>query len=323
MRDVVDTVQNTTRYLVPETAQMSGSALKVFGVMNWAHHLYRYYSKKELYSNPDNFGQLLAGHVLNFVVGDNMVIRTAAHCILIVNRIMACVDQQVALYNSYQKWTDAVAGRFSRHCKQGWSKGHKASLLSPSTDTWLQVKQLQIWTRIQRIVQRTWVLLQDVFKLSMNLMDAIEAFSFSPAIRNESMNELFINLNQSVDRLANNQQLLLDKLIKHKHTVARILDGVGSSYKVDKFIDVVQSTVNATKSVQSVVNAGNGFLTKVGQHAATGLMVSVNLGKHIPTAMIPGAKKADPAVSCSKTLTFPKSSRILQRQLSAPQLVKV
>lgn len=272
---VVSTVHTTVRTLTPTSISVPGPLWGIFSVVLKVSSLWRWYRKAEIYTNPKNFQQLVAGHVVNFAFGGSMVLRVAAQCILIAHRILSCVEQMGNVSGAYRNWVNAITGGSLTSRKIKWDKGTEESsscCSASSTDWWKSVFNSTL-ERIKAIAITTFTMLKETFVLSMTFMDAIESFSMSPETRNESINEIFVNGTEFLDKMEKQQDLLVDCLYENKNTVSNILKGIGSSFTADQLIDGASKGLETAKTVNRVVDIGNdclkraisGFYTGIGQ----------------------------------------------------------
>lgn len=271
IRPIVHIVQRTARYQTPIAYRMPKVAWITFTALHKVHQCWRWYRKAEIYTNNQNFQKLLTGHVINWVVGDKLMVRIAAQCVLIVTRILACVEQQIALHRAYHEWIHAIKGTYLHHHYQ-WKMYDSVSLLSPSTANWLN-EHLQVTIiRIKRIVCCSLRLIGELFKLSMCLMDAIEAFSCNPSTRNESINEIFVNTGYCIDQLVENKEFLLETLSRNKPLVQTILRGIGTTYQVEQLIETVSKAMNTVENVQKVSKFSGPKAKKFGKQMIHGFL---------------------------------------------------
>lgn len=286
MSEISNTVHDAAQYLTPDTARAPSFVRVLFSGFHYVHGIWRWIRFKDIYTNPNNFYSLACGHGLNLVAGDNIVLGVAAQCVMIVQRLMACVDQNVKLYQTCCQWSDAIHGNYSLQHRCEWMKDPETGTFSPSTTQWIQSTWQAIAERVSRVVLATLAVFKEIFILSMCFMDTIEAFSWSTETRNEAVNQLFVNFSESVDSLVKNQERLLDSFNENKDTIQKLLSGIGSSYKVEDLADVVSSTIKASQVVQSVSNIAGNFV----QHAGFGLASFLGATQIIPTKILPSRK---------------------------------
>lgn len=279
---IVHLVQTTSRYQTPLPHRMPGAAWTVFTTLHKLHQCWRWFRKAEIYTNSQNFQQLITGHVVNWIVGDKLVVRVAAQCILISTRILACVEQQIALHQAYQKWIHAIKGTHPSQHYDGWKVKHSTSILSPSTSNWWNEKTLASTTRIKRIAAYSLELNAALFKLSMCLMDAIEAFSLNPNTQNESINEMFVNSDYCLERVVENKEFILHGLNQNKQLVQTILTGLQTSYTVEQLIQSVSRALGTAEKVQHVAQVSGGMTKELTKRTLFGLFSGAGMDKYFP-----------------------------------------
>jgi hypothetical protein len=290
---VVSTVHTTVRTLTPTSITVPGPLWGVFSVILKVSSLWRWYRKAEIYTNPKNFQQLVAGHVVNFAFGGSVVLRVAAQCILIAHRILSCVEQIGNVAGSYRSWVNAITGGSLTNKKVKWDKGteESSSCCSPSSTQWWKSVFNNTIDRIKAIAVTTFTMFKELFVLSMTFMDAIESFSMSPETRNESINEIFVNGTEFLDKMEKQQDLLVDCLYENKNTVTSILKGIGSSFTAEQLIDGASKGLETAKTVNRVVNVGNDFIKR----AISGFYTGIGQTESKPTWV-----KVDPTVPWDK-----------------------
>lgn len=286
MTPVIKTVNSTTQHLLPTTAYLPTGLWTVFNAIHNVHHTWRWYRWGKVYSNPENFLKLSTGHILNYTIGDNILVRIASQCVLISTRIVDCADHQIALSRAYQRWSDCLQNRFPEPVKVTWDHANPNILYIHSK-------------RIRHIAKRSFKLISQMFKLSMGLMDAVEAFSLSPTTRNEAINEVFVNGTQFLDKLSENKQALIEKLKQNKPIIEKILVGIGASYSTDQFIERISKTLtkvnNVNQAIKKVDQFANGFFKDFLKQGIFGFMSALGLADYCPDSLVPLPDKYAPA----------------------------
>lgn len=281
MNPIVNTVHRTTLSLLPATEQIPRPIWIIFSGAHYIHRLWRWYRHTKVYSNPSNFQSLALGHVLNYVAGDSTLLRIAAQCVLIANRILTCVEQYGNVYAAYQRLNQAIRNHYPRHHIPRWPIKQHSSIYSPSTKQWLRSGWHSAIERFKRIAIALFNVMKELGKLSLCLMDAIETFSLSPTTRNESINQLFVNATQSIDQLVDTQESLREGLTQNREIISSFLIEMGSSYKVEHLISAVETTMKGTKKVQDVAHFGNGILPDIGKRIIYGAAEGLGLAKYL------------------------------------------
>lgn len=279
-------VHNTTRELTPADLRLPSIVWSVFTAMNKLHGLWRWYRRYDLYTNPNNFAQLIAGHAVNFVIGDSVLLRIAAQCVLISTRILQCVEQQESLCREGRKWWDAVQGKYPDPIRCQWTKGETV-WLSPSSAHWWKANLKDFFAKMNRIFWSTTRIVTKTIKLSMKVMDAIDSFSLSPETRDEGINEFFVNTMKWLDTLVEKKETLLQGMIDNRIVIERILKG--SPFTYEQLLKTVEGALKKTEAVyekaQKVSKFGNGIIIDWGKIALNSLMVVTGFSKCRPTVL--------------------------------------
>lgn len=254
MTPLLTVAQTTTYELTPASDRLSPFLWSGFATLNSIHGLWRWYRRYELYSKPDTLAQLLAGHVLHLTLGDMVVLKVAAQCLLIATRIMECAKQQSVLCNSARKWWKVVIqGHYPQPIKQKWGTHVKHHWISPSSSGWLQTKCTAFWNRIIRVIECTYKIFFHCFKLSMQLMDVLDVLSLSPYTQNEGVTELFVNTVKCLNDIVENKEELLSGLESNKPIIEKIL--LNSPVTYDRLHSTVAQIIEKTESVSDVAKA--------------------------------------------------------------------
>lgn len=292
-------VHSLTEKRTPETDFLPSPLWVLFSGFHKAHRLWRFYTKAEIYSNPNNFTSLLAGHAIRIIFEDSLLVRIAAQTVLLATRILACIEEQSKVKDSFVEWTYALCGRYIHVKTRRFKRG--LGLLS-QLKSWQEEHLQPLIIRIQRIVLATMNLLSHLFQLSMKIMDAIEAFSLSPSTRNEGINEIFLSSSQWLTKLAENQDLLKEGLQDNAEIIQEILLGLGSSLDVKTLSEKIGSALSGgvtfcTKVENITKKVGTG-VNYYARKELFQLMNALRLAKHIPRWLLP------------KTLTPPWAEKI-------------
>lgn len=288
MTPVVNVVHASAWGLAPRDAYVPSPLWGVFAVIHKVHRVWRWYNKAEIYSNPKNFYQLVAGHVLNFIFEDSVMLRIAAQAVLISSRILKCVKQVIAVSRTCSRCKDAWQGKYVQRRTMS-----KTSFKTAKVYAAYQKDGFHSFVeRIEQVAFATFKVFKSLFILSMRFMDAIESFSLSPETKNEAIAEIFLNAISTIDDLVHNQRALLECLEDNKPLVADILDGVGSRITVEQLIDAVRKTVGIAETAQTITHVGGGVFVNLLQHGLEGATGILRLSSFVPLSLKP--KNDDP-----------------------------
>ena len=101
-------IAGVVRTISFQTSAASATFIVIFSTFNWAHHLWRYYRKAEIYSNPHNFLALAKGHLAHTLGQDKLLVKIPAMSVLVAHRIMLVVDQIYRLQDCFRKLENVV-----------------------------------------------------------------------------------------------------------------------------------------------------------------------------------------------------------------------
>ena len=127
MTPLLTFTQTSTYALTTPGTRLPPFLWTAFTAINRIHGLWRWYRRVELYRNPNNLAQLLAGHLLNLALGDILLLRIAAQCLLISTRLLECAQQQTVLYRSSQRLITAIQGHYPKPYRYSWKNKPKNS----------------------------------------------------------------------------------------------------------------------------------------------------------------------------------------------------
>lgn len=280
-------VQITAHDLCPAQARLPPLIWSAFTAFNQVHSIWRWYRRAELYRNPDNFSQLLAGHAINRIFGDVFILRVAAQCLLIATRILQCVQQQASLYREGERFIDALSGRFPAPVSVFWTKEQKSGWLSPSTVHWWKITSGNLWNRIARIAFCALHFGKKAFTLSMLIMDAADAFYLSPSTRNEGIHEGFVNVIKWLNTIVDQKEELLAGISQNREIIEKIIDK--SPFTYTQLHDTVARALGNAEGIHHHVDKiaafGNGIILDFGKRALNGGMVVAGLANYRPEAL--------------------------------------
>lgn len=277
----------------PKGSQWSGSLLSYsFCAVHRVHQLWWCHQRKEVYSNPDNFVQLMAGHTIYSIAGNNFVIRAAAQAVMISTRIMECLDEQAALCRETELLWQGVAGTEAFLPKKvKWERNQDSNFFSPSTRMYWRHKGAGATVRFFRVVRSTLLIIRRLFILSMRVMDAIAAFSYNAATEHEAVGEFFVNCSKWIDLLINNNKKMLTTLKNNRIVMASVLKSMNAAITVEELIDSVEKAFNITEPVNDNVKGVPQIVRVVAkdvfQRSMFGLCQTFGLAPYMPKNWVP------------------------------------
>lgn len=249
MIPLISFVQTTAYEATPPSLRLPRFAWHLFSMINKVHGAWRWYRKVELYTTPDRFFELLAGHVLHFVVGDLFIVRIAAQSLLIATRILECSQQQAAFCRTGKKWLRAFSSPEYQYAHSPLIKGKK--WISPSSFCWWRQIGADFAARVQAIVHFSFKLFERGFRLSMSLLDALDAICLNPHTAQDAMQESVVNIMKWIDAIVENRQELLKRVGENRQIIERLLEK--SSLTYEQFYAALVKTIQGTRAVQQTV----------------------------------------------------------------------
>jgi hypothetical protein len=286
MTPLFNFAQTSTYDLTPSHLRLPPFIWTTFTTLNYIHGIWRWYRRIDLYRNPDNLAQLLAGHAVNIAFGDALLLRVAAQCLLVATRLLDAARQQAAVCRSGRRLIAAIKGDYPKPLLIEWDrKCH--SWLSPSTVYWWQSSTFCLRERVQRIAACIFELLIKTFKLSMKIMDVIDAFCWSPSTKNEGVTESFINITKWLEAVIDQKEELLTGLTNNQAVIEKILKNSPITYSQlnSVLLNALEKTEAVFKGVKKLSTLGNGACINFGKQAVGGGMVVIGLANYRPTTL--------------------------------------
>ena len=133
MTSITEFVRTSIYDITSPQFRLSKYMWAAFISLNRVHGAWRWYRRAALYSNPENFSQLIAGHLIKFICGESALIRVAAQSVLIATRLIACAQQQKSLYKEGKRLIAAIKGDYAYPVDVPWITDSHSSIFSPST----------------------------------------------------------------------------------------------------------------------------------------------------------------------------------------------
>lgn len=297
---IVNLVHSTTRHLTPTPHRMPSAAWTLLTAASKVHWYWKMWNKADTYTKSANFGDLIKGHGLNWLAGDKLILKVAAHAIIISKTILTCVEQQRSLHESCQEFMSSLRGEYSIRKTYKWTIEPSTTFFSPSTINWWKSNKDLIVGRVNRIALSALRLCSDLLKLFMCMMDTLDAFSLNPQKRGDDIKEMFVNYEYCYEQLVGNRSLLLNELANNRSLIEQVLTGMGSSYKFEELTSSVKDMGGIMEKVSSVTNVRNGLLKKVGKHVICGLASGFNLSQYVPVELYP---EEEPRVTPKKEMS--------------------
>lgn len=251
VRDFASQMNNSIS--LPWIARASFQALSVIHLGWW------WFRKGKLYTQQKNILPLAIGHGMNYFVKIEFL-RFGAKLLLIITRAEECWKQTSTLGRSYRKLENCLVGRYSFVPKPVWSKSNATGLFSICQKNWGNQKANECKVFAFRLAECAFRIFKHMGKLGMRFWDLFDSLSSD----NEAMQEVVVNGMKWMDKVRTNQFYYIDKLRASKPYVEKIILYSNVNFKADEviegFVDAVNATASAAKTLNKVSNAGGGIV---------------------------------------------------------------
>lgn len=276
---------SSTKSVLPTPARFA------FLAFHQLHRFWRWIRLGNIYKDPNNFAQLAAGHGINYLIGDSVLLRISALSVLIATRILHAVSEYEKLQDSWVRMKDAFCNHYATPIRCNWDQ--KSGSFSLSTVVWIKTSTKDIICRIRMIAIAIFRVGKHAFLLSMRLIDAVESFSLKPEIREEGINLMFVNTTSCLSHLVSNKDFLLESLESNEEVIDKILSGLGSQLTAYALIDTVDSALDKAQSVDRKVTTVNEhvgeFVSACGKKWTYELLREVGLRHLVPASLLPSS----------------------------------
>lgn len=287
MTALFSSIHKASYELTPAHLRLSPAVWTAIASLNKIHGAWRWYRRFEVYRNPDNLAQLIAGHATQLVLGDTLIVRIAAQCLLVATRLLDCAQQQAALYRSGQRLIATIKGHYQPSYRLSWEHSQGYCILSPSSVYWWKTMALTLWERTTRIVLCSLNLFKHVFKLSMRMMDVVDAFCWSPAVQEDSINEGFVNVSKWLKAVVEKKEDLLAGVTENREIIERFMEYSPFTYDQlhSGLVKALDKTEVAYQGVKTLSDLGGDAAISLGKRALSGGMVVVGMADYRPTTL--------------------------------------
>lgn len=252
-------VRNATHTFTPPEAQIPSPLWNLVIGVNKVHAIWRWCRHHSLYTQPKTMIQLFAGHEVSETIYSYWFLRTGAQSLLIATRILECVKAHEYLRKTYDAWCDALSGDYVAVLEVKWIETTE-SLLSPSTTMWGANLSAALKERIQRVVFTTLQLCAAIFLLSMKILDAVDAVTWTSESQHDAAVESVVNIGKWVEETMNNKTELLASMEKNKALVEHILQF--SPYSYDSVYNGISTGIDQSNKLKKKVS---GVLGPIGE----------------------------------------------------------
>lgn len=192
--------------------------------------------------------QLFAGHAISDGITSHWFLRCGAQALLIATRILDCVKAQKYLRNSYDAWSDSIRGDYVAIHEIKWI-AKSDGIISPSTTLWASYLSASLKERIQRVVFTTLQLCVAIFALSMRIMDAIDAVTWTPESQRDAALESCVNSAKWIKEAIENKEELLEELDNNRALVEYILKV--SPYTYEMVYNGISGSIDTSSNIKN------------------------------------------------------------------------
>lgn len=229
----------------------------VLHIMSRVHWLWKWKRlSAQMVTSTDNLKKLILGHIVNFTVGDYLVVRIAAQVTLIAVRILDLGKQKVSTYRAYNDLYDALIVKHPLRVRVRLPYGPPSplqNLLGPDHYVWLLKKKEALVRYGSRVIRCASELFKQMMLTTLCYMSVIEAFTVSTEVKNEAISQVFLNASRLLDEMSENKQHIQAQLLRHKGLIEQILTGLGSPCRAEQLISAVAKTMTAAEHTSNVV----------------------------------------------------------------------
>ncbi|MDP1834505.1 MAG: hypothetical protein Q8K75_01120 [Chlamydiales bacterium] len=242
---------------IPSSVLLPTPINMLIHIMNRVHWVWRWnFTITQVWGNTNNLKKYILGHIVNFVAGNNIIVRVAAQVTMIATRIIDLGKQKVRTYYAFCDVYDAIFVSHPIRAKVRLPRGRPSFLqefLGPDHYIWAMKKKEVLQVYSTRILKSVLELFKQMFYTSMCYMDVIEAFTINPETTNTAINHVFIHASTILDDMSQNKQHIHATLIRHKSLIEKILLGIGGPCKVETLISAVGTTLTTAELAQNTL----------------------------------------------------------------------
>lgn len=221
---------------VHDAAPLPGMAWAPVRVLSNLHWYWRWYHKKEIYGNPENWMALAAGHLTNAAYGEGWL-RTVAHVILITHRTQLYIQQTELLFVKTKKFKDTFWGVYDVPQEMTWDIPSGRTLFTRTAWKNFEAKSTWYGRHTKKIMGAFYEVMKQLFFVTMHAVEIYDAFYR----RHEAFNEAYLNTGQCITALVNNSISLRGYIEENHETIQMVLDRLGFDVKVRVILSKFQT----------------------------------------------------------------------------------
>lgn len=243
---------------VHKAAPLPGIAWAPVRVLSTVHWYWRWYYKKNLYADPENWISLAAGNLTNALYGDGWL-RTLAHIILITHRTKQYMYEIHILYERGRDLKTAFLGVYTVPVKRTWDIPSGPSMLPRLAWKYAQEKACEYRHQIAIISVVFFRLMKQLFLVAMHAVEIYDAFYR----REDAFNEVFVNIGDCANGFVHGGTSFHDYLFCNRETVQLVLNKLCIDIRVESILDQLRFSLSYVERTKSTIRSINVKLVKV------------------------------------------------------------
>lgn len=273
--DIKKFTQTTVYSHTPVGQRLPPWAWNCLTFFHWIHCIWLGYRVRKLITSPAGISCAAVGLTLNALFSQHACFRIVVHLLAAAERLQGAIQAHLDFYNEWQAIKRAVQGDFRRRViVQLPKKGE----ITPS----LQIrwyKEKSIWKeRIRRLARHVAALFKALIELSLRLYDNYQGLaSISQGCPAPGLGTLC-----DASRYA---QRLCSELQEQKELIARILNGVGSSFGVNNLTSWLAE--KAGQAVSAAPDRAIAVVKHLGARSIFDVMVMLGCSELFPKPLLP------------------------------------
>lgn len=257
MGPILSLVDNATNNLIPGGTPYPSFLLGAAHLLNQIHWLWCWkHQYLTVYSNANNFKKYAGGCLINAVVGNNDLLRSAAQVVLITRRILDCGKQKVVVYRA---WTEVVKSWNIDYKKQVrveistslQDAGFLEQMVDEETYIWIKKTQEAVVLCVLHVGEKLKFLCWELLQLSVCYRLVIEAMSLNPTVRDAAVNELLLHSSEIFENISANRKMIHQELCSNKALIQKIMTTMHMPISADSLIEGVGQSLETAEAVYS------------------------------------------------------------------------
>lgn len=232
----MDILSNQITGFVHQAAPLPGIAWAPVKTLSFVHWCWRWNQKNSIYTNPDNWLGLAAGNMANMVAGDGWL-RSMAHIILITHRTKQYIQRTHVFFEKSRDFKAALTGAFIKSVPIEWEVPQKFTVFSSNSWNKSKQKMYQVAHRIFLIGCTFFLLLREIFELSMHAVEIYDAFYR----KHEAFNEVFINAQECLNDVMKSTRSSMQYVKENREVIQLVFDRCAIEMNVDKMIASIEN----------------------------------------------------------------------------------